>query len=48
MASIKDVAKQAGVSIATVSRVINGTKFVSPDVRQSQSSITAPTRSPAR
>lgn len=33
MASIKDVSKRAGVSIATVSRVINGTKHVSPDVR---------------
>ncbi len=33
MASIKSVAKQAGVSIATVSRVLNGTKYVSPDIR---------------
>ena len=28
MASITDVAKKAGVSISTVSHVINGTKFV--------------------
>ena len=33
MTSIKSVAKQAGVSIATVSRVLNGTKYVSPDIR---------------
>ncbi|MCA0454082.1 MAG: LacI family transcriptional regulator [Chloroflexi bacterium] len=33
MTSIKAVAKKAGVSIATVSRVLNGTKFVSPDIR---------------
>ena len=33
MASIKSVAEQAGVSIATVSRVLNGTKYVSPDIR---------------
>ena len=33
MSSIKDVAKEAGVSIATVSRVTNGTKHVSDDIR---------------
>lgn len=33
MTSIKIVAKQAGVSIATVSRVLNGTKYVSPDIQ---------------
>ena len=32
MASIKDVAKRAGVCISTVSNVLNGTKFVSEDL----------------
>ncbi|MGI9281754.1 MAG: LacI family DNA-binding transcriptional regulator [Endozoicomonas sp.] len=31
MATIKDVARQAGVSISTVSHVLNGTRFVSED-----------------
>ena len=34
MTSIKTVAEQAHVSIATVSRVLNGTKYVSPDVEK--------------
>lgn len=34
MASIKDVAKKAGVSISTVSNVINGTKYVSDELKQ--------------
>ncbi len=34
MTSIKTVAEQAHVSIATVSRVLNGTKYVSPDVER--------------
>jgi LacI family transcriptional regulator len=33
MTSIKAVADHAGVSIATVSRVLNDTKYVSPDIR---------------
>jgi LacI family transcriptional regulator/LacI family sucrose operon transcriptional repressor len=32
--NIKDVAKMAGVSISTISRVINNSAFVSPDVKQ--------------
>lgn len=32
--TIRDVALAAGVSIATVSRVINGTRYVSPDLRE--------------
>lgn len=34
MANIKDVAKKAGVSISTVSNVINGTKYVSDELTQ--------------
>ena len=34
MAGIKDVAKKAGVSISTVSNVINGTKYVSDELKQ--------------
>ena len=33
MASITDVAKKAGVSISTVSNVINGTKFVGDELK---------------
>ncbi len=38
MASIKDVAKEAGVSVATVSRVINGTATVSQDTKNAVNS----------
>ncbi|MDY0290558.1 MAG: LacI family DNA-binding transcriptional regulator [Sphaerochaeta sp.] len=31
---IKDIARDAGVSVATVSRVLNGTKFVSKDLEE--------------
>lgn len=34
MSTIKDVAKYAGVSIATVSHIVNGTKSVTPDTRE--------------
>lgn len=34
MSTIKDVAKQAGVSIATVSHIVNGTKSVTPKTRK--------------
>ena len=34
MANIKDVAKKAGVSISTVSNVINGTKFVGEELTE--------------
>lgn len=34
MSTIKDVAKHAGVSIATVSHIINGTKSVTPQTRE--------------
>ena len=32
--TIADIAKEAGVSISTVSRVMNNTKPVSPDLRE--------------
>ena len=34
MSSIKDVARRAGVSISTVSNVLNGTKYVSDELCQ--------------
>lgn len=34
MSTIKDVAKRAGVSIATVSYIVNGTKSVTPETRE--------------
>ena len=34
MATMRDVAAQAGVSVATVSHVINGTHYVSPELRR--------------
>ncbi|MGQ9367831.1 LacI family DNA-binding transcriptional regulator [Azospirillum sp. ST 5-10] len=40
MATIKDVARAAGVSASTVSHVVNGTRFVAPDTaRQVQDAI---------
>ena len=34
MASIRDVAQRANVSTATVSHVINGTRYVSPELTE--------------
>ena len=34
MSTIKEVSKLAGVSVSTVSRVVNGTKYVSPDIEK--------------
>ena len=31
MATIKDIARMAGVSVSTVSHVVNGTRYVSPE-----------------
>ena len=37
--TIEDIAKEAGVSIATVSRVMNNTKAVSPELKERVSRI---------
>ena len=34
MSTIKEVSKHAGVSVSTVSRVVNGTKYVSPEIEK--------------
>src|SRR5687767_477208 len=34
MSTIKDIARRAGVSTATVSNVINGTRYVSPELHE--------------
>lgn len=41
MVGIKDVAKKAGVSISTVSNVINGTKAVSPELQKKVNAVIA-------
>ena len=41
--NIKDVARMSGVSISTVSRVINRSAFVSPEIRQTVEKILAET-----
>ncbi|MBN2811464.1 MAG: LacI family DNA-binding transcriptional regulator [Spirochaetales bacterium] len=41
--NIKDVAKMAGVSISTISRVINNSAYVSPDIRERIEKVLADT-----
>ena len=41
--TIKEIAKQAGVSIATVSHVINRTRYVSPELEEKVKNIVAET-----
>ena len=43
--NIKDVARMAGVSISTVSRVINRSAYVNPEISQAVEKIIAESRS---
>ena len=48
MATIKDIANAAGVSVATVSHVVNNTRFVSPELRKRVEEAIANAETPSK